>query len=387
MSALTVSGSGTLSTLRGGPGFTDSLTQSGSGTISFTLVSATALAQMWNGTAWQPAPIWTWTGSAWQITTVQIIRSDGPPVHGMYAGPGSAGSAAIDAFNAAHGIHVILGHDIADSTSWQTMTDTTALNAWNTWCGAVPARRLIYSIPMLTDTDDSSLAIKQKYQNLAFGLYDAYFSSLGAAFQSLSNLRDATIKIGPRFNYFGHAWSVPSGDQDAFDLYVAGYNRIAALMKQVCPTLTFEWTPNFGLDGLQRNLADLYPGDDFVDYIGLTLSDARPDSAGVDESQTDRFAWLQSTTNGLNDQVALAAARGKYPTLSTWSLVPANDPSNGGGDDPAFVDLVVSWMLANSYAYSVYNNTNLINGNIDSRLIGYPSAQAEYVAQFLVIGG
>lgn len=386
MSALTVSGSGTL-VPRGSPRFTDTWAQTGSGTLALTLVSSTALAEWWTGSVWQTAPIWTWSGSAWRITNLQIIRSAGNPTHGMYAGGGNIGTSAINAFNGAKGTHITLAHDIADWTSWQTLTSTTPLTAWNTWCGVSPARRLVYSIGLLTATDDAGLTVQQKYQNLAFGLYDTYFAALGATFQSMPNLRDATIKLGSRVNRAGLSWSIPAADQDTFLLYTAAYNRVAALMKAACPTLTFEWNPNSGLGSAQRSLTDLYPGDNFVDYIGLTLYDNETDAAGAGASETTRFNWLQTSVNGLNDQVALATTRGKRPVLSNWGLIPASDPTHGGGDDPNFIDSIISWMVSNNYAYSVYNNTNLLNGNIDSRLAIYPAAMAEYVAQFLTIGG
>lgn len=360
---------------------------SGAGALVFSLSSSTAAAKWWTGSAWVTAPIWTGTGSAWRITNLQIMRSLTGTVHGMYAGTGSTGSAAINTFNASKGTNITLAHDSADWTSWQTLTSSSLLSVWDTWCGVSPARRLVYSIGLLTATDDPSLTVQQKYQNLAFGLYDTYFTALGAAFQSSANLKDATIKLGPRMNTAGFAWSLPSGDEDAFRLYAYAYNRAAALMKAQCPTLTFEWTTQFTLADTKRAIADLYPGDDFVDYIGLTLFDCELGANGVSTSESVRFDWLQTGVNGLNDHVAFAATRGKRPVLSVWGLVPPDDPCHGGGDDPDFMDLAVGWMTTNNFAYSIYNNTNSMVDDVDSRLVRYPLAQAEYVTQFLSIGG
>lgn len=400
---LTVSGSGTLSwnlvkvtaqgvdpitgvgtvVFSGKPGLPGSLAVSGLGTLVFAFVGSTSIIQTWNGTQWKNAPLFTWTGTLWKTGNLSVIHSLGNTTHGMYAGAGTAG---VSAFNTVKGTNITLGADQADFTTWQTLTSTANLSAWSTWCGVSAARRLVYSVGLLTLNDDPGLTVAQRYLNLAYGLYDTYFSAIATALYAYPSLRDTTIRLGERMNHAGLPWSVPSGDQDTLVLYQYAYNRIAAIMRQACPQLTFEWCPNLGLDSTKRTLADLYPGDAFVDYVGISFGDAEPGGTGAGDTETNRFALLTGQVNGLTGQVALGAAHGKRVVASNWGLVPTSDSSHGGGDDPAFIDSVLAWFATNSYAYSVYNNSSTLTG-VDSRLSSYPTAQAEYVAKFLAIGG
>lgn len=367
--SLALAGSGSLNM----SGVSHSLQLTGSGQIALSAPAATGVVNSWTGTQWKSVGVSTWTGSAWKLGSVSALNTPRTIVHGMYGGPG--GSSVIDAYMSSSMNTVQLAQDMSDSTSWQTLTSAANLDAWNTWCSVSAERRLVYSIGLLTATDDAGLTLNQKYTNLCAGLYDTYFRAIGGIFASYPNLADATIRIAPRVNETGHAWSLPPGDPDTLFLYQYAYNRIAAILREACPGLTFEWAAVLGQGWTQRTLADLYPGDGFVDYIGLALTDSSPVNG---DTTANRFIWLQTATNGLNDQVSLALARGKSPTLS-WGLA-QSAPVNGlygGGDDAAFVTLMINWMVNDGYAYSIYNNTNLIGG-IDSRLSSYSASLTQY---------
>lgn len=351
-----------------------SLAVSGSGGLTFSAAWAlTPRVQAWNGTDWLTAPVTVWKGSAWVAPVLSTVTSLSALAHGMYGGPG--GNTVIDSYMSSTGNTVTLAQDMADTTSWATLTSTSNLAAWNTWCGVSAARRLVYSLGLLTTSDDPGLTTGQKYSNLCAGLYDAYFHAIGQAFASYPNLTDATIRLAPRVNEAGHPWSVQPGDPDQLYLYHYAYNRVAAILRQECPGLTFEWAPVMGSGWTQRSLADIYPGDGFVDFVGMVVNDWSPVNG---DTSNNRFNWIQTSTNGLNDQLGLAVAQGKRMALS-WGLV-QNTLINGyygGGDDPGFVDLLINWMSNNGYKYSIYNNTNLLNG-IDSRLSSYSTANDKY---------
>lgn len=315
--AKTFTGAGTLF-IGGGVLAPGSIRVSGVGTLGYNLVGITSIAQVWNGGQWRSAPVFRWNGTGWDLGKVSVIHTLPTPVHGMYGGPGL--SAVVDAYMASSGNTVSISQDMADHTSWQTLMSVSALSAWNTWCGGSSERRLVYSVGLLTTTDDADLTVNQRYANLCAGLYDSYFLALGGIFSSFPNLRDATIRLGARMNDAGRPWSLPPGDPDTINLYKYAYNRIAAIMKQACEGLTFEWCPIMGPGTSQRSIADLYPGDGYVDYVGLVINDYDGYKA---DTPPNRFNWIQTTQNGLNDQLALCAARGKRPVLSSWGLVPA----------------------------------------------------------------
>lgn len=288
-------------------------------------------------------------------------------------------STAITTWENTNGISIPLGHEFGDKTQWSWFDTGTNFANWATWVSAKAGRRFSYSCPLLTSNDDTGLTIPQKYVQLAAGTYDSHFTSLGNAFQARPALRNAIVRIGWEFNGQAWPWSVPPNDQTTLNNYKTGFNRAAAALKAACPTLEVEWCPNTQMDYTNRLFADMYPGNTYIDYIGIGLYDYY--WPGGSPTQAQREAWLRDNPNGLADQVALATANGKRLAHTEWGLWTAGTAagSGGGGDRPAFIDFIADWYAAHNYAYSVYNN---ISATAEHRLDLYPLSKARYLARF-----
>ena len=300
------------------------------------------------------------------------------PVVGMFRGWN--GSANVTAFEDANAITIPLGHEFGDQTQWSYFANGTNFASWDAWVAAKAGRRFSYSCPLLTVNDDSSLTIAQKYAKLAAGDYDANFTSVGNAFQNRTNLRNAIVRLGWEFNGNTRAWSIPPNDQTTLNNYKTGFNRAAAALKAACPTLEIEWCPNCQLDWTGRTFVDMYPGDTYIDYIGIGLYDYY--WPGGSPTQAQREAWLRDNVNGLQDQVNLATARGKKLCHTEWGLWPTT-ANGGGGDRPAFIDFLADWYTQHGYSFHVYNNVNVTAEAGGNHLLdNYPNAKARYLARF-----
>jgi len=281
------------------------------------------------------------------------------------------GTGSLDTWGTANGATIRMGHEFGDNAQWSYFANGTNFANWNTWVGAGGNRSFGYSCPLIAATNP------QDYAGLNAGTYDAHFTSLGAAFQAQPNLRNATIRLGWEFNGNSFPWQLPTNATNAhLDAYKSGFNRAAGLIRAGCSTVKFEWCPNAHMDNANRTFADMYPGNTYVDYIGVAIYDYY--WPGGTPTQSQREAWVRDEPNGLADHWALAQAQSKPVAYTEWGLWPSTNLS-GGGDRPAFITFFANWMRDHQAAYSQYNN---VNATTDHRLDLYPNAKATYLSRF-----
>jgi hypothetical protein len=91
-----------------------------------------------------------------------------------------------------------------------------------------------------------------------------------------------------------------------------------------------------------------YPGDDYVDIIGIDNYDHFPASAT--KADFDRVA---AAPEGLDWLLAFAKKRGKLFSVGEWGVV--SNP-NGGGDNAAFIRWMHAWFATHAVdlAYEAY---------------------------------
>jgi len=306
------------------------------------------------------------------------------PMVGMYKG--YDGGSAITTWETTNAIGVPLGHEFGDQTQFSFFNTGTNFTNWNTWVGAKAGRRFSYSAPLLTVNDDSGLTIAQKYAKLAASSsnYDSNFTSLGNAFQAKANLQNSIVRLGWEFNGNSRAWAVPPSDATTLANYKTGFNRAAAALKAACPTLLIEWCPNCQLDYTNQSFDNMYPGDTYIDIVGIGLYDYY--WRGGSPSHTTVWTWLrdgETGVNGLKHQVQLARSHNKLLGHTEWGLwaVVTGGGTTGEGDSPSFINDLYDWYETHGYLYNVYNNDF---GVVDHQLDSYPNAKARYIQKFKV---
>ncbi|MGA2528813.1 MAG: glycosyl hydrolase [Acidimicrobiales bacterium] len=114
----------------------------------------------------------------------------------------------------------------------------------------------------------------------------------------------------------------------------------------------FDWNVNSNYRDIP--LADYYPGNAYVDIIGID----QYDNSGypIPAPGTHRFAALAAEPGGLNDLVAFAAAHGKPLSIPEWGTT--TEGLNAGGDDPYYVEGMAAFIASHDIAYESYFDAN-----------------------------
>ncbi len=265
-----------------------------------------------------------------------------PTVFGVYAGSGQG--AAIQRLGSQLGRQPTYAMEFTDGSSWETISDP-----WwqlQQWSGT--SYRMIWGASILPSSG-ASLAIG------ATGAYDHYFVTL-AQNMVAAGQGDAIIRLAWEFNGDWFPWAA-AGQAPAF---IAYWQHIVTAMRSVPgANFAFEWNPT---RGTSLNLADYYPGNSYVDIIGLDVYDTEWASY---PGAVREFAAMETQQNGLQWMADFAAAQGKPMAFPEWGLgwgpsssvsgpVVANGTEVSGGDDPVFIHLMAAWIRSHNVAEATF---------------------------------
>jgi hypothetical protein len=324
-----------------------------SGTVG-TAGTYTFYLAYYSGSAWtdlSPYPTFTVTSST--------VRS------GVYTGwPQSP--TTLTAFGTFRNRGVAVAADYLDSSSWANIEGP----SWwmDTYRGSTYANKLLIGVPMLPDNDLSTTLAAG-----AAGTYDVHFQRLAQNLVA-AGLSNAIIRPGWEFNSpVNYRWSGVAEPAN----FAAYFRHVVTAMRSVNSGFTFDLCFTVAMDGTRLDVARAWPGDSYVDYIGMDLYDMYP-GGGMTAAQ--RWNFFITAPGGLNYLKALAATHNKKMSFDEWAL--ASPSWGGGGDDPAFIQNMYDWMHANPVDHETYNNVrySFTNGKLDDG--GYPQASAKYKALF-----
>lgn len=251
---------------------------------------------------------------------------------GVYRGGGN--TAGVAEFEAWLGRPVDVAVDFLAQARW---SDIAAPTWWASRWGATPYR-VVYSVPMLPDSGGT-------LGEGASGAYNAHFAQLAQTLVTHGE-GDAVIRLGWEFNGSWMRWNAQA-DPAAF----IGYWRQVVQTMRAVPgaRFQFDWCPNRGRGSVAPDLA--YPGDQYVDYIGLDSYDT-----GWAEGWQDpvrRWQTMLTESFGLEWHKRFAAQHGKPMTYPEWGLWVRPD-GHGGGDNPYYLQKMRDWIAANNVAYHAY---------------------------------
>jgi hypothetical protein len=241
---------------------------------------------------------------------------------GVYAGAGSPAAATV--FQADAGTPVPYALDFFDDASWTTISDP----SWflQRWAGA--NFQMIFGVPMLPKNGGSLAAG-------ARGDYNALFATLA---RILIDNGQASAVLMPGWDPEDSTlpWSVTT-TQRAED-YVAEFNQIVATMRAVPgANFQFAWDASNSPDPVAPSA--LYPGDAVVNVVATDAFDL-----GIGPAN-QRFAEIARVPYGLNWFASFATHHDKPLMIAKWGVAPTADL--GGGDDPGFVQNLLSWSAEN----------------------------------------
>jgi hypothetical protein len=278
-------------------------------------------------------------------------------VLGVYAG--AQDPAPARAFAATLGHQPRDAMDFLNGKSWATITSSNFPYAW--WRGK--GYRMIWGVNMLPDTfsaNSNPSAAGGSCNGLtrgATGEYDKYFQKVGRNIVH-AGFAHSVIRVGWEFNLGSFPWTA-IGCPSAFVEY---FDAIVTTMRSVPGEhFTFEWNPTRGDLGA-GNLADYYPGDRYVDDVGLDVYDIEWQHYPGARAE---FRHMETQKYGLDWLASFAAAHHKRLVLPEWGLGWGTCSASGqpisaphqqvcGGDNATWVDLMAGWMAAHHVSEATY---------------------------------
>jgi hypothetical protein len=298
--------------------------------------------------------------------TTAPVRAGSPQV-AVYMG--WSDTDGVDAF--AHWLgRPVWAHDFLDHRQgWGAVADPrTQLAAWRRWAAEDDDRRLVLSVPLLIDATAGDFA------GGATGAYDQHFRRLARSLVA-HGLEDSVIRLGWEFNGNTFPWATSAAQIDDYRRF---WRRAVTVMRSVDGAeFLFDWCPNITRDATGLPFAEMYPGDDVVDVIGLGFYDYYWNHPMA--SPEARWEWLRDVDNGLDDHSRFAAEHGKPRSFPEYGLWEQGSRVGGGGDDPYFIRRFAEWIARDDVLFHGYNN---VDATADHRLTSYPRARQAYLEAF-----
>jgi len=286
----------------------------------------------------------------------------------------SANPSGMAAFAAETGTSPTVATDyLPGNAGWSGMDGSGGSLGWllGAWQGS--AYTLSLGVPIIPTTS-SGAAVGTLAQG-ASGAFNLYYVTLA---QSLVNAgqSDAYLRLGWEFDGSWMPWEATTPSAEAS--FASYFEQIVTAMRAVPgENFRFVWNPDaeaFTQSGY--SVAAAYPGNAYVDVIGLDSYDQTWASP-----QTPANAWSSTALPSLTDAQEFASSHGKPLALTEWGLAIRSD-GHGLGDDPDYIDQMVSWMdnPSNDVTYETYFDDN--SGGVNSLLTGgsFPQSLAAFTA-------
>jgi hypothetical protein len=344
------------------------------------LIAASVVAAAVTGPAAGSAPATALTAaqnvSATSTTAAVTATSTTPslPMAGLYAGPGARTTGAADAFAKWSGVRLGTLLDFPPEASWTGHTGLTG-PSWLLEAHRSRPERLEYSLPMLPSVAGTSLAA------CAAGSYDTYWAQTGRNLVAYGQ-GDAVVRPGWEMNANWYRWSATGRTTE----YIGCFRRIVTTMRATKgASFRFDWNVNLGSSPFPAEKA--YPGDAYVDYVGVDVYDTSwtwyptPTGTTLATARDNAWKWILKGDHGLVFWRDFAVAHGKRLAVPEWGLTTRTD-GHGGGDNPVFVSNMLKFMAdpANRVAYWHYFNFDA--GSVKHNMTSATTAFAKGGATF-----
>ena len=332
----------------------------------------TTAAPSVSAAATPPASAAAGTRSARALIALPRTNGTWPGANGLSGVNGDPlfDTAHVNRFCTARGRPCRVAQTYTDRTSWAAMT---AGSGWTFDLFSDFDGMLVVSQGLVPIGASADLAA------CAAGDHDQDWKNFGALMTRYGR-GDSVVRLGWEFNERTSPWRA-----DDPRTWIACYRRAATNIRATNPAVLLDWTinahgtPAGTCGGVSTNC---YPGDEYVDIIGIDNYDHYPWSptkAVFDRAATDPegLTWLYD----------FARERGKPFSVGEWGVVPTGD---AGRENPSFVAWMHEWFAAHAanLAYEAYFS-DCGQGGVQSSLfrtdagcVKNPKSAAEYRARY-----
>ncbi|MDA3797734.1 MAG: glycosyl hydrolase [Kiritimatiellae bacterium] len=288
----------------------------------------------------------------------QKIRAGEPQIT-VYRWAAPKGPFQVDTFAKWIDRPEVWGEDFFAQDTWDNISSPGwLLWPWQNWLKVQQGRQVLLSVPMLPGAWDRSGPQKGtdankpvSLANGAKGNYNHYFRILAEDLVKREMVDKVIIRLGWEFNGGWYTWRA----KDDTKSWAEYWRQIVTTMQKVkgCEKLRFCWNP--ALTWQQFPATQAYPGDKYVDIIGLDVYDESwgkdtypfPANASKEEILTrQKRTWDTVTYGGsfgLRDWAEFARQHKKPMAICEWGVNKRND-GHGGLDNPYFVEQMYKFM-------------------------------------------
>lgn len=225
----------------------------------------------------------------------------------------------------------VLGVDFYGQAAWEDF----AKLSWvpGVWRKLNPARNVVWSVPLTMK--GTPLA------DVADGRHDAEFEAAARAIAQAHP--QAIIRLGWEMNLAEMAWFAKGHEAE----YIAAFRRVVEIFRRHSTGFRFDWCPGWGPQDMPADAS--YPGDEFVDYIGLDVYDFKHE--GSPEERWNNF--YVKAPFGLAWHREFARQHGKPMSYPEWGV-------GNSGDNPYFIQQMRDWFMTHedNIAYAAYFDVN-----------------------------
>jgi Glycosyl hydrolase family 26 len=272
--------------------------------------------------------------------------------------------------------------DFIDATDWAHIEDPYQLSSWKN-----SPFTMIWGVPMIPCGSPSTQCQTNvsDYDLVASGGANDHFKTLAENLVS-AGFGNSYIRLGWEMNSSVMSWAICNQQGSAADSwikdFVPAFQNIVTSMRSVSgANFKFIWNPidtsSSSCPGV--HMEDLYPGDKYVDAVGLDVYDG----IATPMSDTTRFSDLRNGTGsggyvaespypvngqsfngqgyGLNWLAAFGKAHNKEISLPEWGLESTSNDA-GGGDDAYFMTQMADWIKANATGPVIFWNEGNSSG-------------------------
>jgi hypothetical protein len=287
-----------------------------------------------------------------------------PWASGVYI-PGS-NRAKVEAFAAFRGRQLDVVVDWSARNNWSDIVDPSWL--YDAWADTPYTK--VFGVAPIPEDGSGDL------WSCANGAYDDKWRQFGTNIRDRGLADQTIIRLGWEFNGDWYQWA--AYDPGAF----AGcYRKIVSAAESTAPGLRWDWTVNRGPGQSVRDARDAYPGDAFVDIVGVDSYDMWP---GV----TDEQSWDVHLNGpyGLKFWADFAAQHGKKLSVPEWGVYPGTaHAGRNGGDNALYISKMHEFFesLGDRLAYeSYFNEDESYYGGSLFGPVQNPIASARYALLF-----
>jgi len=225
---------------------------------------------------------------------------------------------------------------------------------------------LVISVGMIPDTG-ATLA------RCAEGRYDAKWRAFGRGLAD-ARLADRTvIRLGWEFNGLWVTWAAKKPKH-----YVACWRHIVRSAEIAAPGLLWDWCVNRGVSSVGIDPRKAYPGDGYVDIVGVDSFDGYPPA-------TTPAGWKEQAQSkyGLQFWADFARRHRKGFSVPEWAVYSGKEwGRNGGGDNPAYIARMFAFFRRNADVLTYETYFNEPDAYQHGALEVNPRAAREYREQF-----